>query len=150
MAMPMEHDEKKSKQSLVDYVARFASYLPDLLELVGAPGHVARGVGHAVRLVPAMRKRAANGTDPAAAERFTSLLAEQQQLSERCSLLEQENTRMKYELAGATEQVQLLKTETQTLRTEMDSLRQRNFYLSLGVLAAILMAVSEFALRLVK
>ena len=148
--MPMENDEKGSKQSLMDYVVRFASYLPDLLELVGAPGHVARGVGHALRLVPAVRKDSGNGPEAAMTARFASLLAEQQQLGERCSLLEQENTRMKYELAGATEQVQLLKTETQSLRAEMNSLRQRNFYLSLGVLAAILVAVSEFVSRLVK
>jgi len=148
--MPMELDDKESKRSLMDYVVRFASYLPDLLELAGAPGHVARGVGHAMRLVPAVRKSAADGLEAAMTARFASLLAEQQQLAERCSLLEQENTRMKYELAGATEQVQLLKTETQALRGEMNSLRQRSFYLSLGVLAAILVAVSEFALRLVK
>lgn len=148
--MPIERDNKESKHSLVDYVVRFASFLPDLLDLVGAPGHVSRGLGQAIRLVPAMRKGAANGTEAAVAERFASLLAEQQQLSERCSLLEQENTRNKYELAGATEQVQLLKIETQSLRTEMDALRQRNFYLSLGVLVAILIAVSEFVLRLLK
>ena len=147
-------DENESKQGLVDYVVRFAIYLPHLLGLFGTPAPVAQAVGHAIRLVPAVRNGAANDTygrlKEASDSRFASILAAQKQLGDRCDFLEQENIKMKFEFAGVANQLQLLKAETQALRAGMESMQQRNFYLSLCVLAIFVVALSGIALRFVK
>lgn len=147
----MAVDDNESKNGLVDYVVRLASYLPELLELVGTPVPVARAVRHAVRLVPAVRKVASSdasgGLEDSMNNRFTAILASHQELDNRCTILEQENTRMKVELAGVTSQVQLLQGQAQALRTEIESLKQRDTYLSVAVGIVFLMAVVELALR---
>ena len=150
--MRMLTDGKESKQGLVEYVVRLAGYLPALLEFIGTPRPVARAVRHGVRLVPAVRNAtdAYDGTGDPVNGRFISILATQQQLDDRCNILEHENRKIKVELAGMTSQVQLLKAETLALRVEMDSLQKRNLYLGVGVLAAFLVALAELAFRLVK
>jgi hypothetical protein len=150
-----DKDEKESKLGVVEYVARFAGYLPELLEYLGTPRPVARAVRHAVRLVPAIRNaadssRSSDGLEDALNGRFTSMLASQQQLDQRCGTLELENTRMKLELAGTASQVELLKSETIALRIEIESLQRRNVYLTVGVVVVFVLAASEFALRFAK
>jgi hypothetical protein len=150
----MVTDEIESKHGLLDLALRFASFLPEVLGLFGTPGRVARGVGHAIRLVPAVRNatanRAAEGAREAAQARALAMAEAYQQVDDRCALLEQENIKMKFELAGAASQLQSITAEVQALRTEVAAMRKRNLYLSLGVLAVFLLAISELALRLVK
>jgi hypothetical protein len=152
--MAMDSDAKDLKSGLGEWIARLAGYLPDVLEFIGAPRSVAQAARHTVRLVPAIRSAAAgatsNGIETAMNSRFTPILEAQQQLDARCNILEQENTRMKLEIAGAASQIQLLQTETQALRMESESLQKRNLYLSVGVLVVFLLAISEFALKFVK
>lgn len=148
--MRIATDDKESKQGLAEYVVRFASYLPAILEFIGTPKPIARAVRHAVDLVPAVRNSAATGEYAGMYSRFLPILETQRQLDGRCSILEDENAKMKVELAGMTSQVQLLKAETLALRVEMESLQRRNLYLSVGVLAAFLVALAELAFRLVK
>jgi len=152
--MAMDSDAKDLKPGLMEFVARLAGYLPDLLEFIGAPRPVAQAARHTVRLVPAIRNAAGggakNGIESALNSRLAAILAAQEQLEGRCSILEQENTRMKLEIAGAASQIQLLQAETDALRRESESLRKWNLYLSVGVLVVFLLAVSEFALRFVK
>jgi hypothetical protein len=152
--MAMDSDAKDLKSGLGEWIARLAGYLPEVLEFIGAPRSVAQAARHTVRLVPAIRSATAgaarNGLESAMNNRFASLLAAQEQLDGRCNILEQENTRMKLEIAGAASQIQLLQSETQALRKESESLRKWNLYLSVGVLVVFLLAISEFALRFVK
>ncbi|HEX4641857.1 MAG TPA: hypothetical protein VH161_00270 [Candidatus Acidoferrales bacterium] len=152
--MPTITNAKESKHSLVDSVAYVASFLPGVLEFVGLPKSVSRTVEHALRLVPALRKGAANdGHDAfrdAVSSRFVSVLEDQQRLSARCDALEVENAKIRGDLAGAADQVQLLKADTQALRTELDSLRTRNLYLSIGALAAFLLALAALTVRFIK
>ena len=152
--MAMDSDAKELKPGVGELIARLAGYLPDLLEFIGAPRSVAQAARHTVRLVPAIRSAAAgsstNGIESAMNSRFTSILAAQEQLDGRCSTLEQENTRMKLDMAGAASQIQLLQAETQALRKESESLQKRNLYLSVGLLVVFLLAISEFALRFVR
>ncbi len=80
--------------------------------------------------------------------RRTSILAAQEQLDGRCKRTGAGKIREQLQnLAGTASQVQLLQTETQSLRIEMESLRKRNMYLSVSVLVVFLLAISEFALR---
>ena len=152
--MAMDSDAKEMKPGLVEFLAKLAGYLPDVLDFIGAPRPVAQAARHTVRMVPAIRNAATgatnNGIESAMNNRFTSVLAVQEQLDGRCSILEQENTRMKLEIAGAASQIQLLQAETLALRKESESLQRRSLYLSVGVLVVFLLAVSEFALRFVK
>jgi hypothetical protein len=152
--MSLMTDEKESAQGLKDYVLRLVRYLPDLLEFIGTPKPIARGVGHAVRFVPGLRNYTNGDSDDRASSsingNFHSILATQQQLASRCDLLEQENTKVKFELAAATDQLQQLEAETLALRAGMQSMRTRNTYLGLGLLAVFLIAISELVLRLMK
>ena len=150
----MPADEKESKTGLVRQVIRLAGYLPELLELVGTPSPVARAVRHAVRMVPAVRNEEVSVARDAMEElvdgRFLSLLESHQELDERFRLLEQENIKIKNDLADAAAQLQGLRTETLGLKTEIESLRQRNFYLTLGVLAVFIMEIAALAWKFVK
>ncbi|HLJ23188.1 MAG TPA: hypothetical protein VKT71_03710 [Candidatus Acidoferrales bacterium] len=152
--MAMESDAKELKPGLVEFLAKLAGYLPDVLDFIGAPRQVAQAARHTVRMVPAIRNAATgaanNGIESAMNNRFASILAVQEQLDGRCSVLEQENTRMKLEMAGAASQIQLLQAETLALRKETETLQKRNLYLSVGVLVVFLLAISEFAMRFVK
>jgi hypothetical protein len=152
--MTMATDERESKLGLADYIVQIVSHLPDLLELIGTPRPVARAVWHAVRLVPAVRKGIAKGSYDGIREevdgRFTSIQAIQQELYDRCITLELENTKMKYELAGTTNQLQLLKAQTHALKTEMETLQKRNWYFGFGLLATFLVALSDLTLRFAK
>jgi hypothetical protein len=152
--MPTLTNEKESKHSLVDSVAYVASFLPGVLEFVGLPRAVSRTVEHALRLVPALRKGSASyGQDSfrdAVNSRFVSILEDQQRLNARCDALELENAKMRGDLAGAADQIQLLKADAQALRTELESLRKRNLYVSIGALAAFLLALAALTVRFVK
>ena len=150
----MAADEKELKTGLVRQVIRLASYLPELLELIGTPSPVARAVRHAVRMVPAVRNEEVSVARDAMEElvdgRFLSLLESHQELDERFRLLEQENINIKNDLADATAQLQGLRTETLGLKTEIESLRQRNFYLTLGVLAVFIVEIAALAWKFTK
>jgi hypothetical protein len=152
--MPTLTTVKESKHSLVDSVAYVASFLPGVLEFVGLPKAVSRTVEHALRLVPALRKGAASDGREAFRDavnsRFVSLLEDQQRLSARCDALEQENTKMRGDLAGTTDQIRLLKVDAQALRTELESLQKRNLYLTAGVLAAFLLALATLTVPFIK
>ncbi len=152
--MSLLSDDKEFRKGLVDYIVSFVRYLPDFLELVGTPRPIAGAVKHAVQLVPAVRNRAAGNAVPAIEDRlsghFESILTAQQELDDRCNALEQENTRIKFELADITSEAQALKQETQALRVEVESLRKRNLYLSVGVLAVVLVMISELAWKLIR
>jgi uncharacterized protein YdcH (DUF465 family) len=145
----MPADEKELKTGFVRQVIRVASYLPELLELIGTPSPVARAVRHAVRLVPAVRNEEVSVARDAMEElvdgRFASILESHEELDERFRLLEQENIKIKNDLADAATQLQGLKTETLGLKTEIESLRQRNFYLTLGVLAVFIVEITALA-----
>jgi hypothetical protein len=150
--MPMNDSEPKT--GLVRQVVRLASYLPELLELIGTPRPVARAVRHAVRLVPAVRNEDVSDAREAMEElvdgRFAPLMESYEAFGERCAILEQENTRIKHNLADAASQLQMLKSETLALKTAVDSLRQRNFYLTLGVLAVAIAEIATLAWTLLK
>lgn len=150
--MPM--DDKEPKSSLVRQVVRLASYLPELLELIGTPRPVARAVKHAVRLVPAVRNEDVSDAREALEElvdgRFAPLMESYEAFGERCRLLEQENMRIKNSLADTTSEVQALKSEALALKSEVDLLRQRNFYLTLGVLAVFIAEIATLAMKFSK
>jgi uncharacterized protein YdcH (DUF465 family) len=150
----MPADEKELKTGLVRQIVRLASYLPELLELIGTPSPVARAVRHAVRLVPAVRNEEVSVARDAMEElvdgRFVSILESHQELDERFRILEQENIKIKNDLADAAIQLQGLKTETLGLKAEIDSLRQRNLYLTLGVLAVFIVEIAALSWKFVK
>jgi len=152
--MPTLTNEKQSTHSLVDSVAYVASFLPGVLEFVGLPRAVSRTVEKALRLVPALRNGSASyGQDSlrdAVNSRFVSILEDQQRLSARCDALELENAKTRGDLAGAADQIQLLKADAQALRTELESLRKRNLYVGIGALAAFLLALAALTVRFVK
>ena len=150
----MPADEKELKTGLVRQIVRLAGYLPELLELIGTPSPVARAVRHAVRLVPAVRNEEVSVARDAMEElvdgRFVSILESHQELDERFRILEQENIKIKNDLADAAIQLQGLRTETLGLRAEIESLRQRNFYLTLGVLAVFIVEIAALSWKFVK
>ena len=150
----MPADEKELKTGLVRQIVRLASYLPELLELIGTPSPVARAVRHAVRMVPAVRNEEVSVARDAMEElvdgRFASILESHEELDERFRLLEQENIKIKNDLADAAIQLQGLKTETLGLKAEIDSLRQRNLYLTLGVLAVFIVEIAALSWKFVK
>jgi uncharacterized protein YdcH (DUF465 family) len=150
----MPADEKELKTGLVRQVIRLASYLPELLELVGTPSPVARAVRHAVRMVPAVRNEEVSVARDAMEElvdgRFVSLLESHEELDERFRLLEQEHIKIKNDLADTATQLQGWRAETMRLKTEIESLRQRNFYLALGVLAVFIAEIATLAWKFVR
>jgi uncharacterized protein YdcH (DUF465 family) len=150
----MPADEKELKTGLVRQIVRLAGYLPELLELIGTPSPVARAVRHAVRLVPAVRNEEVSVARDAMEElvdgRFVSILESHQELDERFRILEQENIKIKNDLADAAIQLQGLRTETLGLKAEIESLRQRNFYLILGVLAVFIVEIAALSWKFVK
>ena len=150
----MPADEKEMKTGLVRQIVRLAGYLPELLELIGTPSPVARAVRQAVRLVPAVRNEEVSVARDAMEElvfgRFVSILESHQELDERFRILEQENIKIKNDLADAAIQLQGLKTETLGLKAEIDSLRQRNLYLTLGVLAVFIVEIAALSWKFVK
>jgi hypothetical protein len=152
--MPALTNEKESDHSFVNSVAYIAGFLPGVLEFVGMPRAVTRTVEQALRLVPAMRKGAASDRRDALRDavnsRFVSMVEDQQRLSARCDALELDNVKIKGDLASAADQLQLLKADTQALRMELEALRMRNLYLSIGALAAFLLALAALAVRFVK
>lgn len=150
----MPADEKELKTGLVRQIVRLAGYLPELLELIGTPRPVARAVRHAVRLVPAVRNEEVSVARDAMEElvdgRFVSIVESHQELDERFRILEQENIKIKNDLADAAIQLQGLRTETLGLKAEIESLRQRNFYLILGVLAVFIVEIAALSWKFVK
>lgn len=144
--------EKESRHGLATSVAHAASYLPALLEIFGLPRAVVRGVEHAMSLVPSLRKNAgSNGNEAlrdAVNSRFVTILAEQQRLADRCDSLEIENTKIRGDLAGAAGQIEVLKADTQALRTQLESLQKRGLYLTLAAVASFLIALAALTVRL--
>lgn len=143
--------EKESRHSLGTSMAYAASYLPDLLKLIGLPAAVVRGVEHAMNLVPSLRKNAgSNGNETlrdAVNARFVPILAEQQRLADYCNTLEIENAKIKGDLAGATGQIEVLKADTQDLRTQLESLQKRSLYLTVAAAVSFLAALAALTVR---
>jgi hypothetical protein len=144
--------EKESRNSLATSVAHAASYLPDLLELFGLPKAVVRGVEHAMNLVPSLRKNAgSNGNEAlrdAVNSRFVTILTEQQRLADYCNTLEIENAKIKGDLASAAGQIEVLKADTQALRTQMESLQKRSLYLTVAAVVSFLVALAALTVRM--
>lgn len=153
-------DVKDTKQALADRFRRLyrkhgidgiLRHLPIIAEMLieGVGFNAPSATKAIIRLIDAFGNGGANDGRDEMAEplnnRFVSILATQKQLADRYNMLEEENAKIRGEVASCTNQLTLFKAEMKTAKAEVESVQKRNAYLGWGLLVVGLLALSEVA-----
>jgi hypothetical protein len=121
-------------------------HLPAIAEiLIRAAGGDAPGVAKKIILGLV----GAFGTSGPNDESAFSFASRQNQLADRCKILEDENEKIRAEVACLTTEVSLSKAEAKMFRAEVQVLRKQNQYLSLGLLVVFLLTLGQLVWRFV-
>jgi hypothetical protein len=153
--MTLAANVRKTKHNPSTYVERFQLMLRK------------HSVQEVVRHLPAFAEiliRAAGGDAPGVATKVLGLVGafgttgpnqgcsdsvakRQEQLADRCKKLEEENEKIRAEVGSLATEVSLAKAEATTFRNEVQVLRTRNQYLSLGLFIVFLLTLGQLVWR---
>jgi hypothetical protein len=129
---------------------RFERLAPHILEIVGmvAETAIAGGAGMgALRSVLGLFGTSRQNGSKAWREETSLILSTQQKLSERIELLQEDNARLRNELAIQTRQFESAKAEVNALKIEVHDLSKRYGYVTAAIVVLSLATFAGFLLR---